>query len=352
MTQEQLNEYSIFTLREIARRAGVESPTSKKKAELIKEIMEITEGKREPRSTKSKQGRPPKNFGYSFIDVFNPEKSVLNNQSTKIVFNQEKTDFVVEENRVVTGYIEQVNANTAFLWVKNNLEYSCYLVSNFLVNKYVLKSGDLVCSKLGTGDEKMMVKEILSINACPINKYTNKRKDYSEFNHTESNKYVKFNFSQFGNVVKYGENLFLYGTNTGKMSGALKDMVSSCGEDRKIYINLSITEKNKSNLSQIENAECFVAQFTESIEKSKKLISIALERAKRLFEKGENVVIFIDDVLSLCSIDLPEQTAVKNLMSISKNALKGGSISIVAIMNNKPELNVFERLADNKLIIE
>ena len=45
MTREELNELSIFALREFARRTGVYAPTSKKKGQLIDEIIEISEGK-------------------------------------------------------------------------------------------------------------------------------------------------------------------------------------------------------------------------------------------------------------------------------------------------------------------
>ncbi|MCQ2564441.1 MAG: hypothetical protein MJ152_01080, partial [Clostridia bacterium] len=62
MTREELNELSIFALRELARRAGVASPTSKKKEELIVGILDITEGRAMPNIAKTKQGRPPKNY--------------------------------------------------------------------------------------------------------------------------------------------------------------------------------------------------------------------------------------------------------------------------------------------------
>ena len=64
-----LNELNIFALRDLARKTGVSSPTSKKKEVLIKEIVEIVSGKKEPQ-IKTKQGRPPKTFGYSFTNVF------------------------------------------------------------------------------------------------------------------------------------------------------------------------------------------------------------------------------------------------------------------------------------------
>ena len=39
--ENKLNELNIFALRDLARKTGVSSPTSKKKEELIKNIIEI-----------------------------------------------------------------------------------------------------------------------------------------------------------------------------------------------------------------------------------------------------------------------------------------------------------------------
>lgn len=352
MTQEQLNEYSIFALREIARRTGVTSPTSKKKDVLIKEILEITEGKKEPVGLKTKQGRPPKNFGYSFIDVFKPENSHFA-QSTNngLVFKQETETFTTDEDNIVTGYVELVNANTAFLWVKKDLEFNCYLITPPFLVKYNLKNGDLVSVKLGTGEERMVSKEILSINACPITKYSNKRKEYSNIDHSEPKSKIMFD-NDLKLDLMHGQNLYLYGQDNNKNSSSLIQILNSCTGTRKIYINLSIAEKTKHNLLQVKGAEMFVADIMEGVEKSKKLIMLAAERAKRLMENGEKVVVFVDDVLSLWSIDEPDHMAVKKLLSITKNAGNKGSISVVAIMSNVSELRIFEKLADKRISVD
>lgn len=89
MTEQQLNELSIFALRELARRTGVYAPTSKKKGELIREIIDISEGKKQPHIAKTKQGRPPKDIGYSFDDILMPKSYMNFAQETKTyTFNQ------------------------------------------------------------------------------------------------------------------------------------------------------------------------------------------------------------------------------------------------------------------------
>ena len=98
MTEEQLNELSIFALRELARRTGVYAPTSKKKNELIREIIDISEGKKQPYIAKTKQGRPPKGIGYSFADILMPKTYLDMSQPSNIVsFNQKKVEFQYDD---------------------------------------------------------------------------------------------------------------------------------------------------------------------------------------------------------------------------------------------------------------
>ena len=345
MTEQQLNEYSIYMLREVARSVGVESPTSKKKQQLINEILEITEGKRAPKE-KTKQGRPPKNFGYSFVDMLGQP------QSTNIFFMQEQQKSNSQEGDIVSGYVEQVNPNTAYLWVKNDTEYSCYFIPVQMFAKLNLKYGDLLNVELGVGEEKMMVKEILSVNGTPIKKYDGKRKDFEKIAHILPNKKISF-LNSVGNEIgsMFGESIYLYGNNNNQNTETIIQLINNCTETKKIYINLSIAEKNKHFLNSIEGAELFITNIMEGTDRARKIISLAIERAKRICENGDNVVLFVDDVISLWSIDEASHTLVKKLMSLTRNGGKKGSISLFAIMSGDNELKVFEKLADKRIIL-
>lgn len=59
-TEQELQDMSIFRLRECARKVGVASPTSKRKQEIIDMYLGIAQGNVAPTPT-SKRGRPPKN---------------------------------------------------------------------------------------------------------------------------------------------------------------------------------------------------------------------------------------------------------------------------------------------------
>ena len=76
MLEDKLNELNIFALRDLARKTGVSSPTSKTKAELIEGIVNIISGREQPQLNKTKQGRPPKVFGYDFASVLDSNLSL------------------------------------------------------------------------------------------------------------------------------------------------------------------------------------------------------------------------------------------------------------------------------------
>ena len=128
------------------------------------------------------------------------------------------------------------------------------------------------------------------------------------------------------------------------------DILNSCKVENKIYINVSIVEKNKQILKTIKNAELFVSKITDKLETSKRIVLLAIERAKRLIEQNKDVLIVVDDALSVAGIDSPELPILKQLVSITKNA-KSGSISIIAVMDEDKSINQIEKLADKKINI-
>ena len=55
-TKEELNEFSLYSLRALGRKTGVKAPSSLRKKELIENILDVQSGKTPPHATK--RGRP------------------------------------------------------------------------------------------------------------------------------------------------------------------------------------------------------------------------------------------------------------------------------------------------------
>ena len=89
----------IHELRDLARKMGVNAPTSKKKETLIGEIKKIMNGEAVPFSDKSNKGRPVRNSGSSFdvVDLILPTQEEFSSfdDSYEYEINQEKMRFMV-----------------------------------------------------------------------------------------------------------------------------------------------------------------------------------------------------------------------------------------------------------------
>lgn len=345
MTREELNELSIFALREFARRTGVYAPTSKKKGQLIDEIIEISEGKKQPYIAKTKQGRPPKNYGYPFAEVFvgAPVQNYTNN-----CFKQETNFAYTDDLKTLNGYVE-TNADSNLLWSMQNNRLVCLRFAKGLVEQYNLKTGDLLMVGLEK-DSHDVVEDIISINNIPINNYSKVRACYTDIEHTMPTNFLGFDCQACNDLnIRVGESVYIYGASNAENSQAIVEMLNSCNADRKLYVNTSIVEKNKYLLNCLKNTENFVTNFSDPIDDARRAVILATERAKRIVEKGESCVLAVDDVQSVRGIDFEDLKITKNLMSVTKNGANGGSVTLLAIMPSNRSMDMFEKLADKRV---
>ena len=345
MTREELNELSIFALREFARRTGVYAPTSKKKGQLIDEIIEISEGKKQPYIAKTKQGRPPKNYGYPFAEVLvgAPVQNYTNN-----CFKQETNFAYTDDLKTLNGYVE-TNADSNLLWSMQNNKFVCLRLAKGLVEQYNLKTGDLLMVGLEK-DSHDVVEDIISINNIPINNYSKVRACYTDIEHTMPTNFLGFDCQACNDLnIRVGESVYIYGASNAENSQAIVEMLNSCNADRKLYVNTSIVEKNKYLLNCLKNTENFVTNFSDSIDDARRAVILATERAKHIVEKGESCVLAVDDVQSVRGIDFEDLKITKNLMSVTKNGANGGSVTLLAIMPSNRSMDMFEKLADKRV---
>lgn len=342
--KEQLEDLSIFALRELARRTGVNSPTSKKKDELIDEIIKINNGIKKPQT--SKLGRPPKTYGYDMSNIFSYNFS---NDNT-LVLNQ---DDVVEEDLIrYRGVVEVLSNSVAFLWVFKDGKYFNFFIPNNLVEKYNLRSGDCCFVTIENKNGQSVAKDFLTVNSNPIAKYTGKRKDYYQIQHIQNKEPVEFKSEEFLKLnISKGENFYIYTKNFNKSSNFVVNLLNDSKNNCKIYLNVSMVEKSKHILNEIKNSEMFVCNLTDEYELSRRIVTLATERALRAFEDDENVLLVVDDVNSIQGVDYQDSLLLRKLMSVPKNG-KQGSITIVAVVDGNKNLNQIERLADGKFYLE
>lgn len=342
MLDQNLDDMSIFALREFARRVGVASPTSKKKEQLIAEIIEIREGKREPNMNSQKHGRPPKSN-----NLFEKPPVYVGNNSNNLVLEQRRSVFKFTDMTTVAGYVEILPNNTALLWCNNNQHFDwLYIPSEVVFNSHIL-SGDLATVEVGLEDGQPCVKKVFNINGCPINKFNPKRHNYLDYKHILPNKKLEFELAEHAslNLMK-GESVYFYGDNNNENTQNIIKLLNDAKNVVKLYLNVSVAEKNVVLLDGLQRAEQFIAKITDEADYVKRVITLCNERAKRLFEAGQSVVLVVDDVASLLEADNENKQLTKSIMSLTKNSNTVGSITLWAIMKN---VTMFDKLYDKKL---
>ena len=185
-TERELQQQDIHTLRELARSIGVSSPTSKKKSELIEQMLSIITGEKLPEYKNINRGRPakkPVNYaqgGYVF------------GLGQKAASSFEQYD----ANKIENGVVSFENGTYLIKKLKFVSFPTDFAISEKVVKQYKLKDNDLVEYKKD-GDNV----EIKKVNNKPV-----KLQNLSPlaFGIQESNKNIKFatNFEQIKDIVE------------------------------------------------------------------------------------------------------------------------------------------------------
>jgi len=269
-----------------------------------------------------------------------------------MTLNQNVTPYQDNDIITVAGWLELVNNNSAILWVQKDFKIEQYFIASDVLKNYNVKMGDRVVAQIEMESNQWVVKNIFNINGCPILKFSKNRNDFVQISHIDSKKCLNFNKDEFNALnLCVGENVYIYGTNNKNNTIKIIEMLNSCNIENKLYLNVSIADKNKIYLKDLTGCECFVADIVEESSFVRRLVSLVVERTKRILEIGENVVLVVDDLTSILGIDKDGINLVKSLVSLAKCGDNMGSITILAVMPNDNFVQV-EKLADRRLKIE
>ena len=175
-----IDELGVYELRELARKLGVKSPTTKKIGQLKEEIKLIQNGQMKAINT-NKIGRPPKSMSRQTTDIsayFIPQDIALmireKNQSfsdeelnlKKLIF---RANIQSEEAEFANGYLRKTEANHFYFWSQKqnsfNKEMLVY-VSDTYAEDYSLRVGDFVQAKIEVYEENnyAIAKNIIRVN--------------------------------------------------------------------------------------------------------------------------------------------------------------------------------------------
>ena len=332
LSNELLDKQHLSVLREIGRVIGVKSSTSKKKEDLIKGILDIQNNKLKPVEP-SKRGAPPKiKIDISaFLEAESKEKPYddVPLEHKNLTFNDSSSGAIVVE-----GVLELHVSGFGFLRVNNyeNSKEDVY-VSPQNIRKYNLRRGDKVKAKAKTVREgdSMALQEVLSINDLTPETFL-KRANFDDlipYYPTERIKLETFNndlsircIDLFAPLGMGQRGLIVAPPKTGKTT-LLKLIAQSIEENYKdVKLIVLLIDERPEEVTDIKRSvkgEVVFSTFDEGAEHHIRAAELVVNRAKRLVEVGQNVVILMDSITRLAR-------AYNNTIESSGKTLSGGLV--------------------------
>ena len=334
-TGELLGKEHLSVLREIGRVIGVRSATSKKKEDLIEEIIAIQKGKLSPEEP-SKRGAPPKmtiDISKFFIKETKKEENVCIFDGAKSAVMRDSAE---EKNEpiVVEGVLEQHSSGYGFLRVNNyeNSHDDAY-VSIQNIKKFNLRRGDLVkgFAKSVQGVSSAALYDVVAINGMNPEIFA-RRKNFDDLVPYYPTDRIKLEIDGSGNdlaircidlfaPVGMGQRgLIVAPPKTGKttlLKKIAKSIETNYPEIKLIILLIDERPEEVTDIKRCVKAEVVFSTFDESPEHHVRAAELVVNRAKRLVEVGENVVILMDSITRLAR-------AYNNTVESSGKTLSGG----------------------------
>ncbi len=330
MTAEILEKQHLNVVREIGRYIGVKAPASMNKDELIVDILKIQSGEIQP-ETQSNRGAPPKirvDISEFFIEENeNLAYEMVNRNKTAKLSDSGSDEIVVE------GVLEQHVSGYGFLRVNNyeNSREDAY-VSMQNIRKYNLRRGDKVKARakaVREGDS-VALQSVIAINDLDPDLFL-KRTNFDDlvpFYPTERIKLERKDIDDiaircidlFSPLGMGQRGLIVAPPKTGKTT-ILKKIATSIEENYpSIKLIILLIDERPEEVTDIKRSvkgEVVFSTFDEGAEHHIRAAELVVNRAKRLVEVGQNVVILMDSITRLAR-------AYNSIVESSGRTLSGG----------------------------
>ena len=364
-TKEELEDIHLSIVRLIGREMGVKSPTALKKNVLISNILGIQDGSVVPEVNANK-GAPSK----MDADLLKPyllseeERGDYTKDTYKVKTGFEFHDSEPPKPFVAEGIFEQMKEGYGFLRVNNfeNSRTEDVYVSMQNARKFNIRRGDKVKAVAKPGDEREApaLQEVLLINDLEPSCFA-KRQNFDDFNAEYSTDRIKLEVEGEDNDLSLRcidlfaplgmgqRGLIVSAPKTGKTT-LLKKIAQSIEKNYKdVKLFLLLIDERPEEVTDIKRsvkAEVVYSTFDESAEHHIKVTELLLNRAKRLVEVGQNVVILMDSITRLAraynktiepsgktlsgGLDPVALDAPKRFFGSARNIENGGSLTIIS----------------------
>lgn len=330
---EFLQGQSIERLRSVARHVGVERATTKKKGELIDEIIAVEEGKIPP-APETNRGAPIKNdfvdpkiltkieeFRLAFyasqhveVSENRPAFSASKREGEIFAFHSpEFQDEGVYDTEVYVGQLAIYREAYCLFPLNGNyaeLGEDLVVVPLSMIEKHNLAEGDIVsCSTERRGKIRLLTR-VLAIGGR-----TQSMEKFDFENEPTDHPEERIRFSEYGRAnlatkvldlfapCCFGERVLVAAEGRHGQNEFIMSLVSSLykrSDVRLIFLTLASSPEKAADLSEVLLPEQIVsATYQQGLEQTVFAADFALKRAKRLVERHQNVCLIVDSLNTL-----------------------------------------------------
>lgn len=372
-TNQNLSQFGIFQLREIARSVGVHLPTTYKKDDLIEKILQVVKGEIKPFVAKNKKGRPPKSFiGYN--GSWKKQEIEQNPQNLNSSWerghwlntNEQNKDFSLKvsmpesnffvssndlgENEFTEGtvFIEPNNWGTLHIGgISNLVQSEVAIISPNLIEYFGIKTGDHIKATYENKEQSSFVKDIFSINGKQVENLS--RTSFQNLNGISTTEILplwengELLFTKYLTPIGKGQRVLITGEKSSGKTKLLKDFALELSKNNLHTIFIALDKRPEEKMNLPKEIEYGFSSFDMIPFRQMYLIELAVERAKRLCEMGQDVALVIDDLLSVArayeysiinssenQFNINSIVSLKKLLAVGRNTQNAGSITLVA----------------------
>lgn len=359
-----MSEYeklSLVELRVAAKKLGVKNVTTFKKRELLEKVQEVTD-----------MAVPKQDNQEEPTEKREPERSVRRNfrtenrQGRKSSGNEHKSDMdQLDSGMVREGILEVMQEGYGFIRCDNYLpgERDIY-VSPALIRKYHLRTGDILEGNVRVKNQNEKFGALLYIKK--VNGYAPdqiiRRVKFEQLTPVFPNERIRLETPGAGismrmmdlvsPIGKGQRGMIVSQPKTGKTT-LLKQVAKSVKTNHpKMHLIVLLIDERPEEVTDIKesimghNVEVIYSTFDELPENHKRVSEMVIERAKRLVEHGEDVMILLDSITRLAraynltvqpsgrtlsgGLDPAALHMPKRFFGAARNMREGGSLTILA----------------------
>jgi len=297
--KEIILSLGVYELRGLARVLGVKSPTTKRREELIGQILEILETNDEISLTEiEKRGRPFKSLSSvkNILDVISSTREDEEKKTMRFstfeeitVFNQEMPSFTLQSSDIFPSNGVLRKGKSFGYFIDSSCQKMIFIAPD-QIQKYKLETGDFLdCAvfEINNGD-KCFVKKINKINgvcadqyeATPFNDYTQK---------------IPTCLNIAGKSVCFGGRNVILAKTPLYMIDYLKKIVNSFKDSKKVFLGVNVCFEDKNFITSDVGLFSFTSNYSGKIADGYDKVIDVINFVERMKELNENVILLVSD---------------------------------------------------------